>query len=95
MVVLLCASVSKWVNAEITNGIPANRIVVGGFSQGGSVALYYAMTNDATSIGGLVALSCWLPMHDVFVKDPSVSNIFSIYMDILPLLTHYTVYSKN
>uniref|UniRef100_A0A0X3PRN5 palmitoyl-protein hydrolase n=1 Tax=Schistocephalus solidus TaxID=70667 RepID=A0A0X3PRN5_SCHSO len=63
---------SKWVDAEVTAGIPANRIIVGGFSQGGSVSLYYALTNKKNPITGVVALSCWLPLHARFMQNPNL-----------------------
>ncbi|VDM18505.1 unnamed protein product [Hydatigera taeniaeformis] len=66
--------VAKWVAAEKTAGISADRIVVGGFSQGGSIAFYYGMTNVEQKLGGLVALSCWLPLHEKFVSNSSVAT---------------------
>ena len=36
------ASIKQLVDAEIASGIPANRIVIGGFSQGCAVALEYS-----------------------------------------------------
>lgn len=65
--------VDKFVAAEINNGIPAKRIVIGGFSQGGSVALYHALTSIRT-YGGVIALSSWLPLHSKFISDPSVGR---------------------
>ncbi|KAG5445045.1 acyl-protein thioesterase [Clonorchis sinensis] len=63
----------KFVQAEIKAGIPANRIVIGGFSQGGSVALYNAVTKGHP-YAGVVALSCWLPLHSKLVSDQSLIN---------------------
>ncbi|XP_065061795.1 acyl-protein thioesterase 1-like [Rhopilema esculentum] len=53
------------VQEEIKNGISPDRIIIGGFSQGGAVALHAAFTSDVT-FGGVVALSTWLPMHQQF-----------------------------
>lgn len=47
-------------------GIPPERIVVGGFSQGGGLALYSALTYDKP-LAGVVALSAWLPLHKEIV----------------------------
>ena len=44
-------------------GIPTNRIVVGGFSQGGAVALRAAYTAPRP-LGGCVLLSGWLTLKD-------------------------------
>lgn len=43
-------------------GIPHDRILLGGFSQGGALALYSAFTYPK-KLAGVVALSCWLPLH--------------------------------
>lgn len=68
------AELDKFVAAEINNGIPAKRIVIGGFSQGGSVALYHALTSIRT-YAGVIALSSWLPLHSKFMSDPSLIRI--------------------
>ncbi|THD26881.1 Acyl protein thioesterase 1 [Fasciola hepatica] len=68
------AELDKFIAAEISNGIPAKRIVIGGFSQGGSVALYHALTSNR-AYGGVIALSSWLPLHSKFISDPSLIQI--------------------
>ncbi|XP_039978718.1 acyl-protein thioesterase 2 isoform X2 [Xiphias gladius] len=50
---------------EAKNGIPPNRIMLGGFSQGGALSLYTALTCQH-QLAGVVALSCWLPLHRSF-----------------------------
>uniref|UniRef100_A0A5S6QAB6 palmitoyl-protein hydrolase n=1 Tax=Trichuris muris TaxID=70415 RepID=A0A5S6QAB6_TRIMR len=60
--------VHGWVDDEIRSGIPSNRIVLGGFSQGGALALYSAFTYKEP-LAGVVALSCWLPLHTAFSKE--------------------------
>lgn len=50
---------------ELQGGIPANRIIIGGFSQGGALALFSALTYDKP-LAGVMALSCWLPLHKQF-----------------------------
>ncbi|KAF2655780.1 acyl-protein thioesterase 1 [Lophiostoma macrostomum CBS 122681] len=47
------------IDAEIAKGIPANRIVIGGFSQGGAMALLSGVTYK-TQLGGIFGLSCYL-----------------------------------
>ncbi len=42
-------------------GIPANRIIVGGFGQGGALALHSALLFEER-VAGIVALSSWLPL---------------------------------
>lgn len=58
-------SVHVLIDNEIKDGIPSNRIVLGGFSQGGALALYSALTYSKP-LAGIVALSCWLPLHKQF-----------------------------
>jgi len=53
----------KIVNSEEEGGIARNRIVIGGFSQGGALALYSAFGCNHPPIGGVIALSSWLPLH--------------------------------
>ncbi|KAJ8938311.1 hypothetical protein NQ314_011533 [Rhamnusium bicolor] len=50
---------------EISGGISADRILLGGFSQGGALALYSALTYPQR-VAGVVALSCWLPLSKSF-----------------------------
>lgn len=54
--------VHQLVANEEKNGIAANRIVLGGFSQGGALALYAGLTYPKP-VGGILAFSCWLPKH--------------------------------
>ncbi|KAF7197213.1 Acyl-protein thioesterase 1 [Pseudocercospora fuligena] len=44
---------------EIKAGIPTERIVLGGFSQGGAMSLMAGITNP-TKLGGIFGLSCYL-----------------------------------
>uniref|UniRef100_A0A8C5DMV3 palmitoyl-protein hydrolase n=1 Tax=Gouania willdenowi TaxID=441366 RepID=A0A8C5DMV3_GOUWI len=63
-------SIKAIIEHEAKNGIPPHRIILGGFSQGGALALYTALTSQH-QLAGVVALSCWLPLHKTF---PSASN---------------------
>jgi len=47
---------------ELKTGIPADRIMIGGFSQGGALSLYTALHTNH-KLAGVVALSCWFPLH--------------------------------
>ncbi|XP_077338195.1 acyl-protein thioesterase 2 [Lithobates pipiens] len=58
-------SIKSIIEHEVKNGIPANRIVLGGFSQGGALSLYTALTCQH-KLAGVVGLSCWLPLHKTF-----------------------------
>jgi len=61
------------INEEIANGIPAERILIGGFSQGGAVALYTAFATDV-KVAGVVALSTWLPLNKKFAESGAKGN---------------------
>lgn len=65
--------VHSMIDREIeTSNIPSSRIALGGFSQGGALALYSAFTYNKP-LAGVMALSCWIPLHKSF---PAVrSNI--------------------
>lgn len=59
------------VDEEVILGTPLNRICLGGFSQGGALALFTALSlppNEA--FGGVVALSTWLPCREQFSEAP-------------------------
>ncbi|XP_015124648.1 acyl-protein thioesterase 1 [Diachasma alloeum] len=58
-------AVHAMIEEEVTAGIPSNQIVIGGFSQGGALALYSALTYSKP-LAGVVALSAWLPLHQQF-----------------------------
>lgn len=45
--------------------VPSDRIVIGGFSQGGALSMYTALTLEKR-LGGLLVLSSWLPLHKSF-----------------------------
>ncbi|XP_034942529.1 acyl-protein thioesterase 2 [Chelonus insularis] len=53
------------IEKEVQAGIPTKRIVLGGFSQGGALALYSALTYPEP-LAGVIALSAWLPLHKKF-----------------------------
>lgn len=57
--------VKSIIDDEIKSGIPSDRIVLGGFSQGGALALYTALTMEKP-LAGILALSSWLPLHKTF-----------------------------
>ncbi|XP_015255350.1 PREDICTED: acyl-protein thioesterase 2 [Cyprinodon variegatus] len=63
-------SIRAIIDHEARNGIPPHRIIIGGFSQGGALSLYTALTSHY-QLAGVLALSCWLPLHRSF---PSASS---------------------
>lgn len=58
--------VHSLIDREIeTSNVPSSRIALGGFSQGGALALYSAFTYNKP-LAGVMALSCWIPLHKTF-----------------------------
>ncbi|XP_015179876.1 PREDICTED: lysophospholipase-like protein 1 [Polistes dominula] len=55
----ICHNVMKLIDEEHFNGIPYNRIIVAGFSMGGSLALYLAYKFNL-SLGGCATISSFL-----------------------------------
>ena len=49
--------------AEVSSGIPSDRIVLGGFSQGGAMSLLAGITAP-TKLGGIFGLSCYLLLRE-------------------------------
>ncbi|MEE6463980.1 hypothetical protein FKM82_006123 [Ascaphus truei] len=58
-------NIQALIDQEVKNGIPSSRIILGGFSQGGALSLYTALTSQQ-KLAGVVALSCWLPLRSSF-----------------------------
>ncbi|XP_058796807.1 acyl-protein thioesterase 1 isoform X2 [Phymastichus coffea] len=58
-------SVHSMIQQEIAAGISSERILLGGFSQGGALALFSALTFPQP-LAGVVALSTWLPLRQKF-----------------------------
>ncbi|XP_068160177.1 acyl-protein thioesterase 1 [Antennarius striatus] len=58
-------NIEALIKQEVKNGIPSHRIILGGFSQGGALSLYTALTSQQ-QLAGVVALSCWLPLRKAF-----------------------------
>lgn len=62
--------VNNLIEQEVEGGIPHERILVGGFSQGGHIALRTALQHNS-KLAGCVAMSTWL--------EPSPFNV-SLWM---------------
>jgi phospholipase/carboxylesterase len=58
---------------QAARGIPSNRIVLAGFSQGGAVSLYTAPRLEE-KLAGVMALSCYLPMDSSFSAERRSAN---------------------
>ena len=58
---------------QVARGIPASRIVVAGFSQGGAIALHTGLRYPE-QLAGLMALSAYLPLESTFPQEQSDAN---------------------
>ncbi len=56
---------TQLIEKEHGRGIPYEKILVAGFSQGGAIALHTTL-RYAKRLAGLMALSTYLPLHDCF-----------------------------
>ncbi|HUQ27056.1 MAG TPA: dienelactone hydrolase family protein [Usitatibacter sp.] len=67
------ASIESLIARERGRGVPADRIVLAGFSQGGAIALQVGLRHREP-LGGIVALSTYLPLEDSLDKEASGAN---------------------
>ncbi|HTB29359.1 MAG TPA: hypothetical protein VK715_10415 [Steroidobacteraceae bacterium] len=65
--------VAALIGREIERGIPAARIVLAGFSQGGAVSLYTGLRYPER-LAGLLALSCYLPLAGTLAAERAPAN---------------------
>jgi phospholipase/carboxylesterase len=66
-------AINELIALEVTRGIAHNRIILAGFSQGGAIALT-AGTRYPESLGGVMALSTYLPMPEELAAQASRAN---------------------
>ncbi|GAO20152.1 uncharacterized protein UV8b_04962 [Ustilaginoidea virens] len=70
------------IQQEIKDGIPAERIILGGFSQGGAMSILAGLTAPV-KIGGIVGLSSWLLLAQKFkeiVPEGDMNKATPIFM---------------
>jgi phospholipase/carboxylesterase len=61
------------IEREIARGIPSQRIVVGGFSQGGALAAWVALRSEKP-LAGAIALSTFLPRNAPIEAEAALAN---------------------
>lgn len=64
------AAVEALIDQEVSRGIAPYNIFLAGFSQGGAIALHTALRR-ADALGGVLALSTYLPLQESAVQKPS------------------------
>ena len=67
------AQIKALVDRELERGVPANRIVIGGFSQGGAMALQTALRYPQR-LAGVMVLSAYLLLAERIPGDASEAN---------------------
>jgi phospholipase/carboxylesterase len=72
------------ISRETERGIAPQRIVLAGFSQGGAVALYAGLRH-ADRLGGILALSTYLPMAERLASESAPAN-----RDVPVMMAHGT-----
>ena len=65
--------VEALIAAEIEAGVPAERIIVAGFSQGGAIALHTGLRH-AETLAGIMGLSTYLPLRATLADEASDAN---------------------
>lgn len=65
--------VKRYIEQEIAQGIPAGKIVIAGFSQGGAIALQTALRYPQR-LAGVMALSTYLPLAASLPAEASAAN---------------------
>ncbi len=67
------SEIDAMIAAEIARGIPAHRILLAGFSQGGAMALHTALRYPET-LAGVLALSTYLPLRAQLATEKHPAN---------------------
>ena len=62
------------VEREVARGVPLERIVLAGFSQGGAIVLHTGLRYGA-KLGGIMALSTYLPLRAKAVEERRVESV--------------------
>jgi len=75
------ALIIEYINAEIEKDIPADKIILAGFSQGGAITLHTGL-RFPEKLAGLLALSTYLPLPSQLEKEATE------YKDIAIMMAH-------
>ena len=67
------AALRALIGRENDRGVPSERIVLAGFSQGGAMALYCGIRMP-DKLAGLIGLSCYLPIAATFAAERQAAN---------------------
>jgi phospholipase/carboxylesterase len=80
---------AQFINEQKTTGIPYEKIIVAGFSQGGAIALHIGLSFEH-KLGGIIGLSTYLPLADALFDNKTTINkqipIFMAHGTLDPLV---------
>ncbi len=68
--------VRELIGRENTRGIPTNRIVLGGFSQGGAISLFSGVRHPE-KLAGIMGLSCYMLLEDLLPGERARVNFLT------------------
>lgn len=75
-----CTGIDRLIAGQLARGIPVERIVLMGFSQGAATALYAGLRHPHR-LAGIGALSCYLPLAGATAREIHTANTdVSIFM---------------
>jgi phospholipase/carboxylesterase len=66
-------AIRELIAREVSRGIPTERVVLAGFSQGGAVSLY-TVPRLGQTLAGVIALSCYLPRETTLAAERTPAN---------------------
>ena len=84
------AAIEQLIAAEVARGIPASRIVLAGFSQGGAIAFQTGLRHPQR-LAGIMALSTYLPLAGTVEDERSAANcdlpVFMAHGSVDPMIS--------
>ena len=90
------ALIIELIEAEHAKGIAYERIFLAGFSQGGALALHTAL-RFPHKLGGIIALSTYMPLHDDYLAERHDANkgtpVMMVHGTLDPVVPH--AFGKN
>ncbi len=70
------AAIDELIAQQLAQGMTAGRILLAGFSQGGVIALHCGLRRSAPALGGVMALSAYLPACASLDADHTLALFF-------------------
>jgi len=78
------AKIHALIEQEKSLGLPSDKIILAGFSQGGAMALYVGLRYPE-KLAGIIALSSYLPLNKLLTQEKSAAN-----QDVPIMMAHGT-----